>query len=302
MHHPDELDIKIIKELGSPNSPQWNVRESYANIADRLGIDEETVRKRIKRARELGSLPRWLIKVNPLLIGRQSACLVLVVSDEDRKPELISRIRRLQGVITILDFLGRGMMVVLYYDGDILLTRMTEQIGATCGSEPVVWRQVFPRPDIRMKRVDWEILEVMSDDARMDLQDVADKIGVTARTVQRRLAAMMEGRAIYFSGQPDYRRMTGLACNFLVFCPDTDKKHDMDRQVASQVGRIERSDTASKQHSDFVVACENPDEANKTLRWLKGIDGVEWVRMGIMREIFHVQDWLEDEIEGRVRH
>ena len=44
MHHADELDVRIIKEMGGSNQSQWNVRESYSNIAERLGIDEETVR------------------------------------------------------------------------------------------------------------------------------------------------------------------------------------------------------------------------------------------------------------------
>ena len=59
MHHADDLDVRIIKELGGSNPSQWNVRQSYSNIAERLGIDEETVRRRLKRAERLGSLPGW---------------------------------------------------------------------------------------------------------------------------------------------------------------------------------------------------------------------------------------------------
>jgi hypothetical protein len=41
MHHPDELDVRILKDFGSPSWPQWNVRESYEKVADRIGVDEE---------------------------------------------------------------------------------------------------------------------------------------------------------------------------------------------------------------------------------------------------------------------
>jgi DNA-binding Lrp family transcriptional regulator len=48
MHRLDDLDVRIMKELGNPNSFQWNVRESYSNIAKRIDVDEETVRRRLK--------------------------------------------------------------------------------------------------------------------------------------------------------------------------------------------------------------------------------------------------------------
>ena len=106
MHHPDDLDIRIMKELGSPASPQWNVRESYANIGKKLGVDEETVRKRIKRAKELGSLSPWLMKVNPRLIGCQAAGMDVEVEDEDGKAEALLKIMALQASSRSLIFKG----------------------------------------------------------------------------------------------------------------------------------------------------------------------------------------------------
>ncbi len=300
MHHPDELDVKILKEFGSPSSPQWNVRESYAKVADRVGVDEETVRKRIVRMKEMGSLPRWLMKPNPHLLGRKGAALYLEVEQEDNKSEVISKIKQLEGVVTILDFMGRGFVVVVYYEDDASLDRMAEKIGSICGSEPILVRQAFPRPEVVMKKIDWEIMSVMADDARMDLQEVADQTKTTLRTIQRRLTVMIEGKAVYLSGRPVYGNMAGLSCNFLVFCPELAKKQVMDRKVLSEVKRIERSDTASKEYSMYTINCENAKEADVTLAWLKSFDGVEWVRIGIMKEAFHVQDWLKAEVEKRV--
>jgi len=57
LHRFDDLDVRIIKELASPASPQWNVKQTYSNIARRLGVDEETVRRRLKRAEERGVIP-----------------------------------------------------------------------------------------------------------------------------------------------------------------------------------------------------------------------------------------------------
>jgi DNA-binding Lrp family transcriptional regulator len=295
----DDLDVRILKEFGSPSSPQWNVRESYAKVADRIGVDEETIRKRVIRMKEAGSLPKWLMKPNPYLLGRQGAGVDLEVPQEDKKSEAIAKIKSVEGVVTILDFLGKGISVVIYFEDDAALDRMADEIGSICGSKPVVVKQAFSRPEVAMKRVDWEIIDVMADDARMDLQDVADRTKATVRTIQRRLAKMIEGKAVYLSGRPIYGKMTGLSCNFLVFCPETTKKQTMDREVLSKVKRLERSDTASKEYSMFTINCENPKEADESLAWLKGFDGVEWVRIGIIKEAIHVQDWLKKEIRKR---
>jgi len=296
----DELDIRILKELGSPASPQWNVRESYASIGRKLGVDEETVRKRVRRAMELGSFPPWLMKPNPRLIGCQAAVLDVEVEDEGGKAEALSKIRALEGVVTILDFQGRGLMVVLYYRDEGSLNGLAARIGSACGSQTwAMWKQDFPNPEIRMKKIDWEIIHTMADDARMDLQEVAGKTGATVRTVQRRLAEMIAERAIYLSGRPYYDAITGQAYHFVVSCPDEGKKRAADKLVLSKVDRMERFDTSSKQYSVFVVHCENPAEASRTLGWLKGLDGVESARMSVINEAFHVQDWLKVEIEKK---
>ncbi|MDG6901718.1 MAG: AsnC family transcriptional regulator [Nitrososphaerota archaeon] len=300
MHHLDELDTKIIKEFGSPSSPQWNVRASYSRIARRLGVDEETVRKRFNRAKDFGSLPGWLMRINPRLIGYEAASIDLEAGDKNEKAGVISQIKLLKGVITIADFRGRGMLVALYYENDGSLEKAVEDITSITGSlAPTVWKQAYPRPEIRMRQVDWKIIEAMADDARSDLQEVADKAGISLRTVQRRLAAMTEGKAVYLVGTPNYSNIVGQVCNYLILCPDEKKKRAIDKLIPSEIKRIEHSDTSPRQHSMFIVSCENPAEADRIYQWLRSLDGVEDVRLGVMSELIHVQDWLKGEVGKR---
>jgi len=293
----DDLDVRIIKELGSPGTFQWNVRESYSNIARKLSVDEETVRKRLKRAKELGPLPGWRMMVNPHLIGCEAASLDLDVEDEEKKDETIAKIRRVDGVIKILDFRGKGLQVTLYYqNGDALRTK-TELIRTICGSKELTfWKLGFPRSDIRMTKTDWKIVEAMQGDARRNLGDVSDCIGVSARTIERRLTLMKDGRAVYLQGAPNFRMIVGVSCVFLVFCRDEEKKREVDKLVVAELHRNEFSDTSSRQYSKFVGLLDNASEADDITRWIKSLDGVNSVKMGIMKELILVQDWLGEEI------
>ena len=301
MHRPDDLDVRIIKELGSPSSLQWNVRETYSNIARRIGVDEETVRRRLKRAEELGSLPGWRMMINPNLIGCEACCLDLEVEDEGKKDRMISEIRRVDGVIKILDFRGRGLQATLYHQTQDAKRRKIELIASICGSpQPTVWELEFPHPVVRMTRTDWEIVEAMLDDARKSLEDVAKSVGVSVRTVERRLTAITKGRVVYLQGTPNFRLFAGLSCVFLVFCPDHKKKSTVDRNLLSKVKRTELSNTSPKEYSTFVMLYENLAEADDTIEWMRSLDGVSSVKMGIMKELIVVQDWLSDEISKRI--
>jgi DNA-binding Lrp family transcriptional regulator len=138
MHHLDDLDVRIIRELGSPSSPQWNVRETYSSIAKRIGIDEDIVRRRVKRAERLGSITGWKMMINPRLIDCKAAALDLEVGDEGAKDKVISKLKKVDGVIKILNFRGKGLQLNMYYPNEQELEKKVELISSICGtSEPI---------------------------------------------------------------------------------------------------------------------------------------------------------------------
>jgi DNA-binding Lrp family transcriptional regulator len=115
--------------------------ESYSNIARKLGVDEETVRIRVKRVRERGFIPAWRIMVNPLLINCHEAHLEIEVRDEERKADAISKIRTVDGVNGIVDFRGKEIVVLMYYEDHDSLARKVRQIESICGSQRLaLWR------------------------------------------------------------------------------------------------------------------------------------------------------------------
>jgi len=297
---PDELDMRIIRELGGSASPYWNVWESYSAVSRKLGVDEETVRTRINRARERGFLPAWRVMVNPMLIGCLEAVLDIEVREEQRKVDAVSKVRLVDGVYYIDDFRGRGMLVGLYHPSGEELARKVRLIESICGSDSVSWERPVPRPNVRMRRLDWQIIEAMGEDAWRDLREVAKATGVSTRTIQRRLAAMKEGKAIYLSRPPNVSAAGGLMCNFLVRC-DEGKKRAADYAILSAFNRIGASDTSQDGFSIFGMSCQNYAEADAMVEKLRAIEGVVDVRLRVLKEIIVIRDWLEAQVAMRAR-
>jgi len=298
----DDLDIRIFKELGSPSSLQWNVRETYSNIARRVGVDEETVRRRVKRAEKLGSVAGWRMMINPHLIGCDAAGIDLQIIDEERKDKAVGEIARIDGVTKILDYRGKGLQVTLYYPDDNARKRKTELIKSICSSpeDPTVWNMEFPHSNVKLTITDWEIVQTMLEDARKSLATVSKSTGVSVRTISRRLTSLIEEHAVYLQGTPNFRNFSGLACVFLVYCPDRKEKRVVDDLVLSKAPRIEIFNTSSKQHSTFVTMFDNLIEVDEFDKWIRTLEGVKNVKMGVMKELIIVQDWLRDEIGRRI--
>jgi DNA-binding Lrp family transcriptional regulator len=299
--NPDDLDFGILRELGGSNLSRWNVRESYSDIARKLGVDEETVRTRVKRAGERGLIPAWRVMVNPLLIGCREAHLELEVRDEGRKAEAVLKIKALDGVYGIVDFRGKEVAVLMYYEDHDSLERKVRQVESICGSQRLaLLEKPSLSPSLKMRKLDWRIIDAMREDAWRDLEEVAKLLGVSVRTVQRRLSAMKDGRAIYLLRPPNTEAVTGLMCHFLVFFSDPRKKRAADYVIHSTFNRIGSSDTSPEQFSTFGISCQNYSEADRVTEKLKAIDGVKSVRMRVLKDIIVVQDWIGNEIEKRI--
>ena len=296
----DDLDVRILREVNCPDCPQWNVRESFTAIGRRVGVDEETVRLRVLRLRDRGVLPALRISINPRLLGLEEMGLDLEVAGTAAKTAVLSLLRSLPGITQVADFQGPGALAVLWHDDVDAVTWLRKQIDPVgAWTLRASWTTPFPDPTIKMRSVDWRILASMRDDARKDLRTVASTARTTVRTVHRRLSAMTEGKAAFVVGMPDPSRVVGLLCNYLVHCPDSAGKRAADSVVLREFTRIGTFDTGPEEYSIFGMVCENLSRAEETLAQLRSLYGVVTVRLGIVREIFSVDDWLDSRLRGQ---
>jgi DNA-binding Lrp family transcriptional regulator len=300
MWTPDDLDIRIIRALASPGSFQWDVRISYARVAAGLSIDEETVRNRLKGMNDARFLLGWQLILNPVLLGREAAIVELRVGVSESKPEVISRLKMLEGVVLINDFAGSELAVTTLYENAATLERQVQLFASLCGCRtPVSWRLGFPPCKLTPTRTDWRIFQALHRDGRAKLSDVARSLRLTARTVKRRMILLVDGNAFYLDPILDLGKVGGLRCRFLV-TSEASRKREVDKAILSGLPRIFSMHTAPQEYSLFIAHLSNASEVQEILKWMKKVEGVREVRVTFGVEHIHVHEWLEGEIEKRL--
>jgi DNA-binding Lrp family transcriptional regulator len=281
-----------MKEIGTPRYMQWNVRESYSNIARRLGIDEETVRKRIKRQEKLGAIQGWRAVIHPNLIGCVDAYVDLEVSNAKRNEEVLSQLKLLEGIIVITNFEGKGLFILFYTEPGEALSRKVQLICSICGTRDfTTLNSYLPPCDLKLSGTDWKIIWSIRDDPRKNLSEIAKEARVTARTVNRRLTQLTERRAFFLMGLPNFRQLVGTTGNFLIFFSGGEKRSSAAERIIS---RFENTAFAAITQSSLMcnIFFHNLSEAEEAYEWIKKLEGVGEARMRIIRDLIFVQDWL----------
>jgi DNA-binding Lrp family transcriptional regulator len=288
-----------MKEIGTPRYMQWNVRESYSNIAKRLGIDEETIRKRIKRQEKLGAIQGWRAVIHPNLIGSVDAYVDLEVSNAKKKEEVLSQLKLLEGVIVITNFEGKGLFILFYTEPGEALSRKVQLICSICGTRDfTALNSYLPPCDLKLSGTDWKIIWSIRDDPRKNLTEIAKEAKVTTRTVNRRLTLLTERRAFFLMGLPNFRQLVGTTGNFLIFFSEGEKKRSSSA-AERIISKFKNTAFAAVTQSSLMcnIFFHNLSEAEEAYEWIKKLEGVGEARMRIIRDLIFVQDWLGEVIK-----
>lgn len=295
-----DLDVRILRELTSPDSFQWNFRQSYAAIGKNLGAAPETVRVTLNRAVKLGLIQKWRLVVNPELFSCKIAGVQLAVGRPERKLTMISQLQLVDGVFLMLVYHGAGLKLHFYFEDELALGRRLALIRSICEQKTEVASWVLNMPPCRLKmdRLDWEIVQDLLHDPRKESTDVAEKIGVSKRTVNRRLKMMTERTVATLVPVRNVRNRKGTLCNFLIFGSERGQKAS--KEVLKSLGvRVDFLTQLSEDKIGLIFESDNPSEAKELYNRLKIVDGVSRVVMDLIEDYIFVDDWLDQMVARR---
>lgn len=293
-----DLTASIMREMAASPS-HWNVNRSYADVARKLGVDEDTVRNRLKMMREMGLLRGWRLIPNARLLGMESSNVVLDFSDQESKEAALPRIRDAQGTVLTQDFYGKTLQVTVFHaeaeePEQNLMSKETPAAVVTS------WKVKLPRCELKPKEVDWRIMATMLRNAETKIPEIAAKVRVSPRTAKRRVNLMMASSAFFMQPLLNLKKAMGVTpCQLIVKCAPG-KKRGIDDAIASKFERTVFRLTNSDTHSMFTILCTNVGEMRDILAWARSQPGVELARTDILEQQDYVYDWLERVVKNRI--
>jgi len=228
----DKTDVILIQLLLA------NSRLSYGKLAEELGLSVNAVHKRIQSLIETGVIRKFTAKVGALAVNFVPV-FISGTSQLSSFQGLPDKLKTQGSIYWLAIGGGKYLYIGAYLRRIDELESLVGYIKKEAGiSEPTVGIMAFPpsphlnlKPsDMALYDLDYRIIRSLKDNSRKAISDVADELGVSAKTVRRRLSRMIKNGLIELSLEwyPD-------ASNDIITLFDVRLKPDTDMSRAHSI-------------------------------------------------------------------
>ncbi|MCI4330351.1 MAG: winged helix-turn-helix transcriptional regulator [Thermoplasmata archaeon] len=211
----DAHDVRIFCAMSVSGPPEALLPArppGIRRLAHGLGLDEKTVRLRLRRLEEEGFLKYYQAVPDLGLLGITSEATYRFDGvNVATKLEALRFAEAQVGMVEALDFLGTSFVVTGAGPTPEATTGLAERIADRFELDR--WeqgRRVLHPNGARLLPVDWRIIERMRYDARAPPADVAEALGMTPRMVRYRLGRIRASGAVTIRPVIDAQRQSGL--------------------------------------------------------------------------------------------
>ncbi len=191
----DETDYLLLKKLLE------NSRVTYRELADMSDISVSAVHKRIRTLIDDGFITAFIAR--PSYIALKSL-MVLIFGTSNAKS--MDEVSKELGQHENIHYVGISGGKYLQVSGILRDISELQEFGSYVTktahiSEPTIGivnlpYMTFPEP---LTSIDYKILKTLNRDARKPITDIADDVGISAKTVRKRLDRMIENKLATFT-------------------------------------------------------------------------------------------------------
>jgi DNA-binding Lrp family transcriptional regulator len=191
----DEIDLNILQKLIE------NSRLTYKNLAEQTNISVSAIHKRIKKLED--------DKIITAYIGRPSIsalnCLpILIYGSSTAKPidSVCKVLGQHESIFSISIASGKFLYISAFIRNISELQDLGEYVSRTAQiHDPTIGIVNVPYPKFpkQLTSMDYKILKSLNRNAKKTTIDIAEEIGLSAKTVKKNLDRMIENNLAWFS-------------------------------------------------------------------------------------------------------
>ena len=193
----DEIDLFIVRKLLE------NSRLTYRELADMTDMSVSGIHKRIRSLEDDGIINAYIARPSQIalkylwvaIFGTSNAKSMDAVSKELGQHENISMVCITGGKFIYIKAYLRDISELQEYSSYV--SKVAHISEPTIGIINVPY-MTTPEP---LTRIDYKILKTLNRDARKPISDIADDVGLSAKTVRKRLNRMIENKLVTFTIQ-----------------------------------------------------------------------------------------------------
>ena len=191
----DELDLCIVKKLLA------NSRLTYRELAMDLNISVSAVHKRIKKLEDLGTINAFVAR--PSLISLKSIWVMTTgISTATSVDQVCQELGKHESIYFIGIASGKYLYIGAYLRDITELQDYSVYVAKTSQiSDPTIGIITIPyitTPE-SLSTIDYKILKALNRDSRKMITDIAEEVGISAKTVRKSINRMNEYKLAYFS-------------------------------------------------------------------------------------------------------
>ena len=303
----DNVDIRIIGDLLQGTSSfgiPRGIRGSLKQISEKLGLDKDTVRKRIKKLQKAGVIQGWQIVCNPSLLGARTFMIhVEVDPDSSSKKEVMRKMNLIPGVIGVADSLGRDLMVGIVCESEQSLKRHIDLI-SELAKVKISWHYEIHMPEVNSKftLTDWKLMRALRKNPLVTYKELGKAIGMSSRAAARRLNWLIDGRAALMLPLINFRAISGaIPIDLFVFYTSSLYKKEVDSKIISRYkDSIIRAGFGGPERGHFTFIMPSLEALQEMLDWIKDTKEVKETRIYFVLEQSFAFEPYDDLIEKKI--
>jgi DNA-binding Lrp family transcriptional regulator len=285
----DRLDLAILKTLLVNNGvpPGAHIlRKSFRSMARDLGVDQSTVRARMKRFRESGVLKDWRLGINPGNNGLHVGQIWLGVQESD-KVRVVNSLLPSRNVERVCNYFGPTLSFVFVFRGGTdPQPRLAKLLAGAGPGVTLLSQAVVPVPRLQLKDIDGSIIQSLQNDPWKSYRRVANEVRASSKTIERRVAKMSEEGAIYMLPAVDLKALHGvIPAELVVEYSSSNHRGPANARIVSRIGKdLVFSDIKGPQ-GYFAVLVENLSQLEQLAEWCRKEEGVKGIRVGALQDV-----------------
>ena len=190
----DETDLKIISILSK------DCRASFMSIGSAVGMTSKSVKARVDTMISTGVIEKFVVKVNPVSLGYRMSCMLIVREHTAHIDDIVSRLNLLGDVSIHSKCIGgiSTFCLAIKEGHEDKLELLRDSL------KPATVHLMFTSPSSylsskhELSETDLQIIKCLLSNPRMDMNDIAKKISISPRTVNRRLTRLRDNNVLKF--------------------------------------------------------------------------------------------------------